>query len=235
MAAVIERTDNLAETSSEVWAPGSAVLALGENVEGEESLALWQVSPAGAATGSWVVPFTEAFSSQDVARRLLIPLERRAIAATDPAAVSTIIEKLTATAAIDAGGWWDSHLFSPLRAFDELLARREAYDATVDAHRQGGKSAAVLEWARDFSGSPAPVEFEDLRQISRLGIAAGAPVVSEVLTVSRVLGWLVEVWAETEQVKGRRAYIRETHGAPEALPPSWLGAVQAASATRLPL
>ena len=38
-----------------LWAPGSAVLALGEDADGAAALALWQISPAGHATGSWVV------------------------------------------------------------------------------------------------------------------------------------------------------------------------------------
>jgi hypothetical protein len=50
-----------------------------------------------------------------------------------------------------------------------------------------------------------------------------------------VLKWLVGVWAETEQVKNRRPYVRDAYGGCEGLPPLWLAAVQTANATRLPL
>lgn len=43
------------EPVAALWAPGSAVLALGEDADGAAALALWQISPDGHATGSWVV------------------------------------------------------------------------------------------------------------------------------------------------------------------------------------
>jgi hypothetical protein len=171
-----------------------------------DALALWQVSSAGAAAGAWVVSQDEAFSSREAARRLLIGLERRAITAMHPAQVDGIVEKLSAAAGVDAERWWSSYVFSPVDAFGELVARRAAYDATVAKARESGKNAAALEWARDFPADATPDGFEGLRELSGLGTAAGAPVVSEVLTVSRVLKWLVGVWAETEQVKNRRPY-----------------------------
>jgi hypothetical protein len=223
------------DDAGEVWAPGSAVLALGTADDGADALALWQVSPTGTASGAWVVSQDEAFSSREAARRLLIGFERRATTALDPAQVDGIVEKLTAAAGLEAERWWSSHVFSAVDAFGELVARRAAYDATVVKARESGKNAAALEWARDFPADAAPDGFEGLRELSGLSIAAGAPVVSEVLTVSRVLKWLVGVWAETEQVKNRRPYVRDVHGGPEGLPPLWLAAVQTANATRLPL
>jgi hypothetical protein len=67
---------------------------------------------------------------------------------------------------------------------------------------------------------------DGLKMIGRVRPLLGHPQVSSIA---------LEVWAETEQLKGRRDYVRDKHGEPEALPPTWLAAVTTASATRLPL
>lgn len=233
----VEGAPDLVGPVAALWAPGSsAVLALGEDVDGVEALALWHVSPGGAPTGAWVVPQDTAFGDAAAARQLVISMERRAITAIDLDSASSIVERLTAVAGLDDDNqWWESHQFSAATVFDELVARRMEIEATVAATRKIGKSIAALEWSRDFHAHDRPADFGQLRHLSGLGVAPGPAVISEVLTISRVLGWLVKVWAETEQVKSRRRYVHDRLGAPEALPPSWLAAVQTASATRLPL
>lgn len=223
------------EPVAALWAPGSAVLALGEDVDGAAALALWQISPDGHATGSWVVSQGAAFGDLDTARRLIVSIERRAITAADPDSVGAIVERLTSAAGLDDDQWWNAHWFSSVDVLGEVVARRAEFEATVAASKKDGKHVAALQWARDLPADELPQDFAQLRALSGLGIAPGPAVVSEVLTVSRVLGWLAGVWAEVEQVKNRRRYVRDMHGAPEALPPSWLAAVQTASATRLPL
>lgn len=60
-------------------------------------------------------------------------------------------------------------------------------------------------------------------------------MVSKILSVCDVLGWLIERWQETEQVKNRRKYLFDAHGEPEVLPPSWLAAARHAETKRLPV
>lgn len=218
-----------------LWAPGSAVVILGEGLDGAESLAVWQVSPVGAPTGAWVLSQAEVFGSPEVARRVLSTVERRGITAPDPATVPEVLERLSVAAGLGDAMWWHEQVFSAVAVFGEIAERRLMIEATVKAARLNNKSITALEWERDFPADVEPKDFDELRRLARIVTPPGSPVVAEALTVARVLRWLVTVWAETEQVKARRHYVRAKHGAPEALPPSWLDVVQGASATRLAL
>lgn len=235
MVTVAEEQPQLDEPVVAVWAPGSAVLALGEGDTGEQAVAVWQVSPDGRPTGAWVVPCREAFQDQTAARQLLASVERRALTALDPDTLDDILGRLTTTAGIDAHRWWTGQLFSPPDAFEDLLTRRTEFEATVAAIRQAGRNVAPVTWGRTFATTDHPKTTRDLQQLASIGNIAATPVIAEALKLSRLLQWLVEIWAETEQLKGRRDYVRDKHGEPEALPPTWLTAVTTASATRLPL
>ncbi|RSD12033.1 DUF6218 family protein [Amycolatopsis eburnea] len=217
-------------------APGSAVLCVGTGDQGAEVLATWHVSPGGDPTGAWLVPVAEAFTAPDAARRLLSLIERRAIAAVHPEEVQDWLKRLTAAA--DSGiedGWWQRQLFSPVEAFREAAQRRLRYDRTVEAARRESKTITPLQWTHDLPLDTEIEDFASLQRVARISPAPGTPVVSEVLSVARTLRWLVSVWAETEQVKGRRNYVQAEHGDAEPLPPRWLAAVQAAGTNRLPL
>jgi len=215
---------------------GSAVIALGTDDKGADVLALWQVSPEGAPTGAWIVPQAEAFADKQVARRLLICVDGRAVTGADPGPVRGALGELVKGAGLEiADEWWSVRSYSPVDVFGELVARRVAYERTVEARRQTTKSISPLEWPRDFALDQLPADFAGLRALSPIGIAPGAAAVSEALTVSRILRWLVELWSQTEQTKNRRTYLREVHGDPEPLPASWLVAMRAALSARLPL
>jgi len=221
---------------TQLLAPGSAVLTAGRGDDDVESLAVWQISATGAPTGAWVVPCAETFGSPVVARRLLSVIERRAVAVVQAELVESWLEQLTTAGGIEASvAWWKGQLFSPATAFAETVDRRRRYAATVSAAREDGKSITALEWAHDLPDDTPVDDFAALQGIAGIRCAPGSPVVSDVLTVARTLRWLVSVWAETEQVKSRRRYVRAEHGDPDQLPPSWLRAVRTASATRLPL
>jgi hypothetical protein len=233
-----ESVEDVVESTEPVvalWAPGSAVLTTGIDSFGQAGLAVWQVSPDGHPTGSWVVTEEQAYSDPAVARQLLITFERRALAASGDGAVNGIVSRLTTTAGIDAGEWWTGQTFSPVGVFDDVLARRGELTATVAAVRQSGRTVASLSWDRTFSPDDRPTTVTQLAELAKIASPAAAPVVAEALRLSRLLRWLVELWTKTEQVKNRRDYLRDKHGDPEALPPGWMGAVQTASATRLPL
>ncbi|WP_372660362.1 DUF6218 family protein [Amycolatopsis kentuckyensis] len=230
--AMVEPLEELAA----LRAPGSAVLCVGGGDLDVESIAAWHVSPTGDPTGAWIVPAAEAFGSPDAARRLLTLLERRAIAAVHTRELRKWLERLTAAAKVDAeAGWWEHQLFSPVDAFRETAERRRQYDVTVETAREGSKSITSLEWTHDLPEDTGIEDFASLQRVARVSAAPGSPVVSDVLSIARTLRWLVSVWAETEQVKNRRRYVRAGHGDPEPLPPRWLAAVRFAAATRLPL
>lgn len=224
------------EELAELWAPGSAVLCVGTGEHEVESVATWHVSPTGDATGAWIVPSTEAFTSTEAARRLLSLVERRAIAAVHPQHLQEWLERLTTAAELDVeDGWWKGQLFSPADAFRETARRRQRYDLTVETARKATKSITPLEWTHDLPLDAEIEDFTSLQRVARISAPPGTPVVSEALSIARTLRWLVTIWAETEQVKNRRRYVRAEHGDAEPLPPQWLAAVQSAGSTRLPL
>ncbi|VVJ17246.1 Uncharacterised protein [Amycolatopsis camponoti] len=224
------------EELTALWAPGSAILCVGAGDHEIESVATWHVSPAGDPTGAWIYPASDVFGSQDAARRVLAFVERRAIAAVHPQRLQEWLDQLTATAKVDVeDGWWKRQLFSPVDAFHETTRRRQQYAVTVEAARENSKTITPLEWTHDLPDDAEVQDFASLQRIAGISSAPGTPVVSEILPIARTLRWLVSLWAETEQVKNRRRYVRAEHGDPDPLPPQWLAAVQAGSTNRLPL
>lgn len=230
-------TDEVAASDAAAFqVPGTAVLAIGGGDNGVASLAVWHVSAVGALTGAWVSPVSEVFGARSAARRVLSFLERRAVADVYPETVPGWLEQLTAAADLpERNGWWKRQEFSPVGAFGEIVERRRRYADTVEEERARNKAITELEWVHELSDGVEVGSFEELRRIAGVRTAEGNPVVSEALTIARTLRWVVSVWAETEKTKNRRRYVREAHGEVEPLPPSWLSAVQVASATRLPL
>ena len=162
-------------------------------------------------------------------------VERRALTALDPATLDDVLGRLTTAAGIDAHEWWTGQRFFPPDAFEDLLTRRAEFETAVASIRQAGRNVAPVTWGRTFTTTDHPTTTRDLQQLASIGDLAATPVIAEALKLSRLLQWLIEIWAETEQLKGRRDYVRDKHGEPEALPPTWLTAVTTASATRLPL
>jgi hypothetical protein len=235
MVAAAEVEPGLAEPLVALWAPGSAVLAVGDDENDRHAVAVWQISPEGHPTGAWVVSTEQAYGDAAAARRLLVSIERRALTMADPGTLDDLVGRLTSTAGVDADRWWAAQRFSPTDAFRDVLTRRAEFEATIASVRQAGRSVAALRWARAFPADDRPETVAELQQLADVGVPVGAPVIAEALRISRLLAWLVGMWTQTEQVKGRRDYVRDKHGEPEALPPSWLTAVTTASATRLPL
>ncbi|MDQ3404244.1 MAG: DUF6218 family protein [Actinomycetota bacterium] len=225
--------DTLSDLATGLGGHGTAVVASGRGGD-DAVVAVWHVNLRGVATGAWVVSAEDAFTSRTAARKLLVLIERRAITALDVDDANAVPARLSAVAGLGAEPWWEHQVFAPNVVLGEISARRALYEATVTATKHGGKAVAPLEWAQDLPTS-APDDVAGLRGLAGLGVALGTPVISEVLTVARVLRWLVQMWAETEQVKGRRRYVRDAHGDLEVLPPSWLAAIQVAGSHRLPL
>lgn len=158
MAATTEQTDVPPPVPPGVFVRDCAVLALGTDIHGD-ALAVWQFSAHGKPTGARVVRQDEAFTSRDVALRLVSFLERRAITASNPSHVPDLLEGLTATAKLDTKQWWQEHLFSPVTAFAEMCARRALYERTVTAERETGRKTDPLEWCHDYSNCSRPRDF----------------------------------------------------------------------------
>lgn len=235
MVSVVEEQTQPVEPVVALWAPGSAILAVGEDTSGERAVAVWQVSPDGHPTGSWVVPEQQAYHDVTAARQLLVTLERRALTSFDEDTVDKVAARLTRIAGLAADRWWTSQRFSATDAFHDTLTRRAELEATVAGVRQSGRTVAPLQWDRAFSADNRPCTVDELVDLADIAAPPGAPVVAEALRLARLLRWLVGLWAQTEQVKNRRDYLRDKHGDPEALPPGWMAAVQTAGTTRLPL
>ena len=213
-------------------APGTAVVACGSHDDGAPHVAIWHVNPKGVPTGAWLVPVQEALTTKAAARKLLALVERRAITGCDPDAALEIVRDLVKVAELaEAGEWWTPAQLRPVDVFAQIVDRRAAYEKTVKLRQAESKSITDLDWRRDFPSMPA--DFEALRALAEVARPVGTAVIAEALTVARVLRWLVRLWMETEQVKGRRKYVREQHGDPEALPPEWLATVRAAAANRI--
>jgi hypothetical protein len=157
-----------------------------------------QISPDGQPTGSWVVPEEPACADPTTAAHLLVAIERRAVVGVHDNSVDDIISTLRATAGISADGWWTAQRFSPVEVFDDVLARRGELATTVAVVRQSGRTVAPLQRDRAFSPYDQPVTVTELAQIAS---PVAAPVVADALRLSRLLRWLVELWAKTEQVK----------------------------------
>ncbi|MEV6604048.1 DUF6218 family protein [Kutzneria sp. NPDC051319] len=223
MTEVLDDIAVVGAAPAELSAPGSAVVALGPGAAGDE-IVIWHVDPHGSPTGWWTFPQAEVFGDVEAARRVLALLERRAITSCDPEDVPVLMTRLTGVAGLDTGPWWTAQVFSPIDSFRETVARRHAF-ARLDG---------PMHWIRDFD--VIPPDFDALRRLSGLHAASRATAAQAAAqTASRLLRWLVGLWLETEQVKGRSRPVRAAHGAPEPLPPSWLSAVLTAEAKRLPL
>jgi hypothetical protein len=223
-------TETAAATESTGWqARACAVLAVGAGVAEAESVAVWHVGSDGAPTGAWVVPCAEVLADAGSARRLLSSLEGRAITGASPDAVDAWLERLSAAAGPgDRGNWWKELVFSPVEAFREVVARRRAHEAAVTEERERNKSVTALVWRHDLPDDATVADFGELRTLAGIAPPDGTPVVSEALAVARVLSWLVALWAEAEDVKARRPYVRLQHGPLEPLPPGWSTAVRTA-------
>lgn len=215
---------------------GSVVLAVGTGPEDVEVVALWQVSPEGAATGAWSAPQSEVFGQPELAWQFLACANRRAITGRDRDSASNIMARLSEAAGIELSqGLLDSANFSLIETFADILKRRREYELFVEKRRCRNKQILPLDWQRDLSNEPNPVNLDDLQKISRLAVPPGVPAVSEALLISRLLSWFVGLWSETEQTKNRRRYFADEFGLPTALPPTWLKAVQAAYHSKLAL
>lgn len=215
---------------------GSVVLAVGSGPEDVEFVALWQVSPEGTATGAWAAPESEVLGQPELAKQFLACANHRAITGRDRDSSTDIMARLSEAAGIELSqGLLDSASFSLAETFANILERRRDYELFVEKRRGRNKQILPLDWQRDLSNEPNPLDLDDLQKISRLAVPPGAPVVSEVLLVSRLLRWLVGLWSETEQTKNRRRYVADKFGPPTALPPIWLNAVQAAYHSKLVL
>ncbi|MGH4002024.1 MAG: DUF6218 family protein [Pseudonocardiaceae bacterium] len=213
---------------------GSVVLTVGSGPEDVDVVALWQVSPEGIATGAWAAPKSEVFGQPELAKQFLACANRRAVTGRDRDSATNVMTRLSEAAGIELSqGLLDSTSFGLAETFTDVLEWRREYELFVEQQRWHNKRIVPLDWQRDLSNEPTPVDLDGLQKLSRLAVPPGASAVSEALLGSRLLRWLVGLWSETEQTKNRRRYVADKFGPPTALPPTWLNAVQAAYHSKL--
>lgn len=229
------QTDSRSTEIADGHWPAGVVVASGRMNDGGDGVALWHVDEAGRPTGAWIVPQARAYCDRVAARQLLALLERRAVTGADVDVVAEVLGKLTVAAEADLpAGWWGARTFTAVGAVADVVRRREQCGRTVAARRGDGRAAAPLRWERKIDAAAMPRDHEDLRRMARFATAGDSEVASEAVAVVAVLGWVLDRWRETEQVKNRRRYVLDAHGPIETLPPSWAGACAHARDGRFP-
>ncbi|MFC7613735.1 DUF6218 family protein [Actinokineospora soli] len=180
----------------------------------DESLALWQVSADGLATGAWVVPVDEAFG--DSAGWLLSCCAQRAVVDVDVEPALGLMGELRKAAGV-AG--------PPPRAVrlgDALgeIADLRAACAEAVAERKG---ANAVEWPFDLPDAPA--DLAGFLAVAGLPLPrADRPVAADALARCAVVGWVVQRWKETVTAVRRRSYLQDLVS-PALLPPRWEAAL----------
>jgi hypothetical protein len=223
---------------------GHAVLAVGHDHNGAESVAVWQVSPTGQPTGAWIVATgadggeagraaggeaDKDEADKDKARRLLKMVERRSVVGWSREDVSSALGHLAAVAATElAPGWDETAVYLPA-ALVEIAEYRQRYAEAVTEHQEGSKSkVAPLAWQHDV-----PTEASSLKELADAAglttITTTSEVAAEALLTARALAWTVGLWQETEQVRLRRRYLVKRFGSASALPERWLDRLRAAN------
>lgn len=214
---------------------GSAVLALGTDPVDERSLAVWNTDVLGNPTGAWIAPLDEVLADGDAARRLLARVERRALTGYDPAGTEDVLAALTTAAGLaSCARWWSTRLFSLPDALADAVSHRAEIERVVKRYRREHPGTTSLQWRRGAGITDPPPDLEDLRQLARIRVSGVSEVVREALTLTRAMRWTAALWAEAEQTKTRRSYVRQELGPPADLPPRWLDAARTAAGTRLP-
>lgn len=175
-----------------------------------ESVALWQVSADGLATGAWVVPAAEAFGG--AAGWMVSCCAQRAIVDVDVDGGLRLLGELREAAGVADGPVRAVSLVDGLAEIAEIRQRC----AAAVASRKG---ANPVEWPFDLPEAPA--DLAGFQAVARLPPPrADRAVAADALLRCAVVGWVVQRWKETVTAVRRRAYLQEL-AAPSLLPPRW--------------
>ena len=200
----------LARTVTTRAADGRTMIGHAVLCRDAESVAVWQVSADGLATGAWVVPVEEAFG--DAAGWLVSCCAQRAVIDVDVDAGLAVLADLRKAAGVDGP---PPRAVSLVDGLAEIAAIRAACAEAV-AERKG---ANPVEWPFDLPEAPADLEgFRGLARLPRP--RADREIAAEALLRCAVVGWVVQRWKETVTAVRRRAYLQEL-AAPALLPPRW--------------
>ncbi|MGX7826955.1 DUF6218 family protein [Actinokineospora sp. 24-640] len=181
-----------------------------------DSVALWQVSTDGLATGAWVVPAEEAFG--EAAAWLVSCCAQRAVIDVDVEPGLAVLAELREAAGVTGPA---PRSVSLVDAVAEIAAVRAQCEAAVAERKEANKAIQSLEWPLDLPAE-APTDLAGFRELARLPHPrAERAVAAEALSRCAVAGWVVQRWKETVSVMRRRNYLLELIGGPALLPPRW--------------
>lgn len=226
MASDVEAHDN--ELSIPVdYVPGArghAVLAVGPDSDGGDSLAVWRLTPTGRAGGAWIVRFDEIERNADQLCRIMGMLQGRCLVEWSSEAPASILGKIGDAVPADLVAALQSNILTIPDLLTEIREQRTRYAEAVEQHRATTKSKiAPLEWP-----SVVPDQQELTEWAVRAQSAVTSPVAASALVLTAVVARTAQLWQDTEQARYRRGYLR-SFGEPQALPPRWLARLRAAA------
>jgi hypothetical protein len=202
---------------------GHAVLALGEDADGREALAVWRLDAAGYAVGAWVVPIEQDPGEVPQLADVVSGVHGCGVVDWSADSVTTIVDKVAHRLPVALADRLRSHALSVADLLTEVADHRRRYHERHEEYRATAPSKTLpLAWSTDLPpGEPS-------REVLRTGRLWGAsPVAAEALNGAAELRRAIELWQDTEQVRYRRTHLR-SDGEARPLPPRWLAALRAA-------
>ncbi|MFB9906898.1 DUF6218 family protein [Allokutzneria oryzae] len=179
---------------------GHVVLGLGAGHDGNDSVAVWHVSPAGVYTGAWLLSPGSAWHLPGLCAG-------RSVAAWDPAQT---VELLHERIGFELPAWDATSVAIP-SALTEVRQVRRSYESHVDS----------LTWTTTIP-EPLPEDPGVFRRtvglVRRDDACASA---KDALATARMLAWTITAWRDTTSMWGERESLRRAFPEPTALPPDW--------------
>ncbi|MEU7925811.1 DUF6218 family protein [Micromonospora sp. NPDC049801] len=207
-------------------ARGHAVLAIGHDEAGSESLAVWRLGATGRAVGAWVLPLKQLQQDNEYFQRLMGLLRDRCLVDWDTGTPVSVIDRLAANVPAQLSAALKRNVVAIPDLLQEVTEQRAAIVLVADDYRRTAKSkVAPLVWPSEV---PSVAELRELTAGARR--AAASPVAASALALSAGLARVAQLWQDTEQVRCRRRYLRSL-SEPRLLPPRWLSILQAAAGT----
>lgn len=212
-------------------AVGHVVVERGQDSTGADAIGVWHLVPTGQPVGAWITTLDTLGANKAAAQRVLELLERRSLLCWNPGAPCDIVNRVATLAAASPPRGWEAAAVRLPEALVEIAEHRARHAQALSDHCSATKSKTTpLVWRREVPADPATLE--QLQRVARVvGTIGTNQVAQRALLLSRLTRWVVELWHDTEQVRGRRQYLRDQFGHQAPLPPRWLGQLRAAYAT----
>ncbi|MFF0316943.1 DUF6218 family protein [Micromonospora sp. NPDC005252] len=208
-------------------ARGHAVLAIGPDTDGAESLAVWRLGPTGRAGGAWVVRLDDA-AQHDQLTRIMWMLQGRCLVGWDRETPVAILDRLADVLPPELVSTLRGYVLTIPELLTEITEHRSAYAEAVDRQRAVSTSKlAPLAWHTEVP------DHEDLAVRLAVQPRAASPVAGTALALTSAVAMTAQLWQDTEQARYRRRYLRAL-GEPQPLPARWLAWLRAAADNSAP-